>query len=159
MSMQPYWQSPDVSIYHGDAREVLAALKPESVQLVVTSPPYAGLRKYLGVPDSVWGGDPECQHIWSDEMPPFGYRRGNKPGDISTSTLDSPQRQDTVVRPNASGRFCQACSAWLGTLGNEPVVDCGRAASKSDEMELRPDLSDEERAYVISELLRLGVIR
>lgn len=36
----------------GDVREVLAALEPESVQCVVTSPPYYGLRDY-GVPGQI----------------------------------------------------------------------------------------------------------
>ena len=36
----------DATIYHGDVREQLAVLPPESVQTVVTSPPYWGLRDY-----------------------------------------------------------------------------------------------------------------
>lgn len=36
----------DATIYHGDVREQLAALPNESVQTVVTSPPYWGLRDY-----------------------------------------------------------------------------------------------------------------
>lgn len=71
----------------------------ESVQCVVTSPPYYGLRDYENEP-SVWGvsedayfkGDPECDHDWSidDEL----------------------------------GRTCDACSAWLGNLGLERIHDC-----------------------------------
>ncbi len=40
-------------IEHGDCREVLAGLAPGSVHVVVTSPPYWGLRDY-GLPASVW---------------------------------------------------------------------------------------------------------
>ena len=47
----------------GDVREKLAELPEKSVQCVVTSPPYWGLRDY-GLPPSVWGGDPECEHEW-----------------------------------------------------------------------------------------------
>jgi DNA modification methylase len=36
----------DVTLYQGDAREVLAALPGKSVHCVVTSPPYFGLRDY-----------------------------------------------------------------------------------------------------------------
>lgn len=36
----------DATIYHGDARAVLAALPDQSVQTCVTSPPYWGLRDY-----------------------------------------------------------------------------------------------------------------
>lgn len=44
--MKPYWSTPQVSVYHGDSREVLSALPDESVHTVVTSPPYWGLRDY-----------------------------------------------------------------------------------------------------------------
>ena len=39
------------TIYQGDCRDVLPTLDAESVQCVVTSPPYWGLRSYL--PDVV----------------------------------------------------------------------------------------------------------
>jgi len=44
----------------GDAREQLAELQPASVQCIVTSPPYWGLRDYG---TARWdGGDDECSH-------------------------------------------------------------------------------------------------
>lgn len=45
----------DSLLLHGDCREVLRAMKPARVHCVVTSPPYYGLRKYTGVPDTTWG--------------------------------------------------------------------------------------------------------
>jgi hypothetical protein len=53
-----------VTVYLGDAREVTADLPAESVDCVITSPPYWGLRDF-GVPATVWDGDPECRHRWS----------------------------------------------------------------------------------------------
>lgn len=44
--MKPYFDSGGVTIYHGDAWEVVKALPDISVQTVVTSPPYWGLRDY-----------------------------------------------------------------------------------------------------------------
>ena len=44
--MTPFWEHPAVTLYHGDCREVLRELPAESVQCVVTSPPYWGLRSY-----------------------------------------------------------------------------------------------------------------
>jgi DNA modification methylase len=35
-----YWKSSDGEIYHGHVKEVLRSMAPESVQMVVTSPPY-----------------------------------------------------------------------------------------------------------------------
>src|SRR5690349_23923541 len=51
-------------VAQGDARSVLGQLPTESVDCVVTSPPYWGLRDY-GLPPVVWGGDPECDHEWT----------------------------------------------------------------------------------------------
>lgn len=42
----PYLSDPDVTLYHGDALEVLRELPAESVDLVATSPPFYGLRDY-----------------------------------------------------------------------------------------------------------------
>ena len=44
--MTPYWQQGGLSIYSGDVCAVLAELPDESVQCVVTSPPYWALRDY-----------------------------------------------------------------------------------------------------------------
>ncbi len=44
--MTPFVQDTDFTLYVGDVREVLATMPDESVQCVVTSPPYWGLRDY-----------------------------------------------------------------------------------------------------------------
>ena len=44
--MKPYWSDESIALYHGDALEVLRTLPGESVDCVVTSPPYFGLRDY-----------------------------------------------------------------------------------------------------------------
>ena len=40
--LEPAWETPNKStvLYQGDVREVLASMAEESVQTVVTSPPY-----------------------------------------------------------------------------------------------------------------------
>jgi len=56
----PFLTDPDVTLYVGDALEVLAGLPDESVHCCVTSPPFFGLRDYG---TGTWeGGDPECDH-------------------------------------------------------------------------------------------------
>ena len=47
--MTPYYDEDGITIYHGDCREVLPALRP--VPLVVTDPPYPGYDKGWEVPD------------------------------------------------------------------------------------------------------------
>ena len=43
---EPYYQDQDISIFCGDALEVLPAIQAGSVHCCVTSPPYWGLRDY-----------------------------------------------------------------------------------------------------------------
>ena len=44
--MKPYYEDDSVQLYHGDACAALAAMPAESVNCIVTSPPYFGLRDY-----------------------------------------------------------------------------------------------------------------
>ncbi len=44
--VEPYYQDDFVTLYHGDATTTLRALPDQSVNCVVTSPPYFGLRDY-----------------------------------------------------------------------------------------------------------------
>lgn len=48
----PYYHDQGVTLWHGDAKTVLAALPSQSVNTIVTSPPYFGLRDY-GVADQL----------------------------------------------------------------------------------------------------------
>lgn len=61
--LSPYWTTRDgkfIRLYHGDVIDVLSQLPPKSVQMVVTSPPYWGLRDYG---TGTWvGGNPKCIH-------------------------------------------------------------------------------------------------
>lgn len=43
---EPVIAEHDVTVYQGDVREQLAAMEPQSVQCIVTSPPYYRLRDY-----------------------------------------------------------------------------------------------------------------
>lgn len=62
--LNPFWQTTDestVCLYHGDVIKVLQKLPARSVQCVITSPPYWGLRDY-GTAE--WdGGDSGCDHV------------------------------------------------------------------------------------------------
>ena len=56
----PIWSDGHLTLYGGDCRAVLAELPAESVNCVVTSPPYFGLRDYG---TAAWdGGDEACDH-------------------------------------------------------------------------------------------------
>jgi DNA modification methylase len=59
--VKPWLDDGDVRIWHGDALEQLAAMPDASVQCIVTSPPFWGLRDY-GTGSWV-GGAADCDHL------------------------------------------------------------------------------------------------
>lgn len=78
MTLKPYYQDDFITLYCGDAREILPQLPEGIAQTCVTSPPYFGLRDY-GTAD--WqGGDAECDHKASE------LRRGVNLADSVYST-------------------------------------------------------------------------
>lgn len=60
--MIPAYEQSGITIYHGSAIKVLKRLPEASVNCVITSPPYWGLRDY---DTGTWeGGTPECDHTY-----------------------------------------------------------------------------------------------
>lgn len=58
--VEPFVDDADFTLYVGDAVECLAAIADDTVDCVVTSPPYYALRDYG---TGRWeGGDPDCDH-------------------------------------------------------------------------------------------------
>lgn len=55
-----YLQDPDLTLWCGDVREVLAKLPDNSVDCAVTSPPYWGLRDYSTEGQLGLEPTPEC---------------------------------------------------------------------------------------------------
>ena len=76
------WDNGYASVYQGDSRHL--PLEDGTVDLVCTSPPYWGLRKYSGEQESVWGGD-DHEHEWGGELV---IKRGH-PGD-NAACITSP---------------------------------------------------------------------
>jgi DNA modification methylase len=113
----PAYHEDGVSVYLGNAKEVMGELAAEGVDCVITSPPYWGLRDF-GVTPTVWGGSAECSHHWSPVQ--RGRRKDLLPSDLTTRTarVGITDRQDAAA--TNGGRFCQRCQAWLGSLGLEP---------------------------------------
>lgn len=103
----------EVYIIKGDARAI--PLADSTVQCVVTSPPYWGLRKYAGAQDLIWGGADGCEHEWVDE---------NRIG----ATGGKTEKQVTNRGANGDGFAihsgdCVRCGAWCGAFGLEPTIE------------------------------------
>jgi site-specific DNA-methyltransferase (adenine-specific) len=54
MPLRPYFEHGHVRIYHGDCREILPALEPASVDLVVADPPYGTTKLEWDERDLTW---------------------------------------------------------------------------------------------------------
>ena len=99
-------------------------LADESVDLVVTSPPYFGLRSYQD------GGEHYEGQIGSEATP----------AEFLDALIAATREMVRVLKPSGS---------IFVNLGDRmsPGADSG-------EMELRADLTDDERAYVFAELAK-----
>lgn len=102
------------AIHQGNALDILRTLPAKSVDCVVTSPPYWGLREYP-VPPTIWDAKPGCRHKWVDHLRPAanGKTSGRMVG-------WRPGRHVETRVPQAS-QFCAQCGAWCGQLGLEPT--------------------------------------
>ena len=99
--LQSYYECPDTKLYVGHVLDVLRELPDKHFHVVITSPPYWGLRDY-GIEPTIWG-DSDCEHEWGDD------------GIVSSEA-------QTRVQPAPQGH-CTKCGAWRGCLGLEPTVD------------------------------------
>jgi len=104
-----------------DARRI--PLSDGSVQCVVTSPPYFGLRKYDGGQDGIWGGDPDCKHQWGEEkkIKQAPQRDHAKRGFAQTRGNEAARKG--MAFDASQGCLCSMCGAWKGAYGFEPTVE------------------------------------
>ncbi len=112
-----------ITIHVGDCRETLGRLAANSVNLVITSPPFYGLRAYKVEP-GVWGGTENCEHVWGDKRVISSQPQRDSPGGFHNSTSRGKQPNTKGKAFSIStGQFCQLCHTWRGTLGNEPHIE------------------------------------
>ncbi len=107
-----------LGIVKADGRKI--PLADESVQCVVTSPPYWGLRKYAGEQELVWGGREDCEHGWGGEIP--GDPRGGS-GPAAKECYGGQDGESNYARQVGRGNECLVCGAWRGAYGLEPTVN------------------------------------
>ena len=96
-------------------------LASESVQCVVTSPPYWGLRSYTGEQRQVWGGE-EHAHEWGERVVIHDEREPVEHGKTRTTDRfygDPSRRFNGNHQKHTDGAFC-ACGAIKCALGLEP---------------------------------------
>jgi len=125
----PYYSTPDgkVTLYAGHVIDVLREMPAESVNCVVTSPPYWSLRKYDCEP-VIWGGESGCEHEWETGLISgegnSGSRRWQHGSTSGVEHLQRELRASGELAPlNVSHATCHLCGAWYGDLGLEPTPE------------------------------------
>lgn len=48
--IKPYYEEPNITIYNGDCLEIITQLRDESIDMVITDPPYNKGKDYIGAP-------------------------------------------------------------------------------------------------------------
>ena len=112
-----YWQDKHRVLYNKDCRSMIE-LPDESIQVVVTSPPYWGLRKYSGNQDLIWG-DNNCQHEWAAEIVEHDNLRFRG----EHSIVGNEKNPDIHRGKKTAAGICSLCGAWKGQLGLEPTPE------------------------------------
>jgi len=120
--MEAYFETGNIQIFHGHVLDVLRQMPDQSVNCVVTSPPYWGLRDY-GIPPSVWGGDSNCRHEWVTEDVEREMRRGLGLKDSVANTRGGAIKCAEVGVQRFQRGECLICGAWMGCFGLEPTPE------------------------------------
>lgn len=100
--------------------EGLKQLPDKSVDCVITSPPYWGLRDYGSKTETIWDAVEDCEHEWGNTIK-YAKEDNKTPEQKNAqgATVGNSINSENFAKRN-SGCFCVKCSAWRGQLGLEP---------------------------------------
>lgn len=123
-----------ITLLQGDNRAILPTLPEKSVQCVVTSPPYFGLRRY----------DVEGAQIGNEPTP----------AEYVAALVDVFRAVRRVLRDDGVMWINLGSSYYSGSVNPKQVEQTGAAikADAHDTYMLRDDLTPDEIAYVLAEL-------
>lgn len=98
-------------ILNCDVLKGLKSLPDESIDCVITSPPYWGLRDYGSETETIWDNVEGCEHEWKQNLQ--AAKGGYSPDSIVGNNA-------LIKREPITTNFCIKCGAWKGQLGLEP---------------------------------------
>ena len=102
----------DYKIFHQSVFDTWS-IEDNSIQSIITSPPYWGLRKYY-IPDVVIGGDVDCSHKWVEDK----FKQHSGRGD--SQKFNKYSEQEDIPDMELSRHFCIDCLSFRGQYGLEP---------------------------------------
>lgn len=116
---QVFYEDSLVTIYNGNALDILSKMPSGSVNMICTSPPYFGLRSYPGS-ETIWGGhNKDCEHSWEQVKSAF---RPSHHG-ISSKVIKITEKTSRLHRLKDPGALeCTKCGAILCQFGHEPSL-------------------------------------
>ncbi len=106
----------------------MSELPDESVQMVVTSPPYWCLRKYSGEQELIWGGTEGCEHEWAGVGDVSDVRKDKVVAGKSRTEErfyggDETRKFNGQHQKHYQDNTCFLCGAWKGAYGLEPTPE------------------------------------
>ena len=124
--LKPYFETDNGKLYHGDCLSILKQLPDESIDCVMTSPPYWALRDY-GIEPRIWDRNKDCEHEFDIEIIKEQTKISNKTGlhnDGRKNPITEKYRAtlDSMTLNEYKRGFCLKCGAWKGSLGLEPTL-------------------------------------
>ena len=108
-----------------DVLEGLKQIPSESIDCIVTSPPYWGLRDYGEEANAIWGGNPNCEHEFEiKEKQKRGLTEPPEPNNSKRTKLENLDEEGRGKKEiKYKSGFCKKCGAWQGQLGLEPTLN------------------------------------
>ena len=101
----------------GNILDRIKEIPDNSIDCIVTSPPYYGLRSYKGA-ETIWGSSPGCEHEWISQQNHKDNLRFRDPNHIAS--VGNNKNPEKYGNPDIINNFCSKCGAWKGQLGLEP---------------------------------------
>lgn len=109
-----------IDVRLGNSLQLIHDLSDKSIDCVVTSPPYWGLRDYKTEP-IVFDGAHDCEHEWVTHKSGLVHENRNNCKGTQEDVLGQTGTIYIKKYDDKTAGFCSKCGAWAGQLGLEPT--------------------------------------
>jgi site-specific DNA-methyltransferase (adenine-specific) len=133
MTAEPYWSGEGVTVHHGDCIQVMATMPDNSVDAIVTDPPYN-----LSFMSKTWDrhDSPQAFQAWCQEWATEALRV-LKPGGHALVFGGTRTFHRLTCGMEDAGFEIRDSIAWLYGSGFPKSLDVGKAIDKTDATDVR----------------------